>query len=106
MQVDRSTVRYQSKWPDESIHLPQDLATRPIYTIVDAFVLRPEIIVPIFVNKPIDLLLNWENDKPYKRNFHNLEDVESLLAEAGKWAAPGLAAAYLTAKDWFLDQHP
>lgn len=86
---------------DESIKLPQDLATRPLYAIVDAFVLRPELIVPIFVEKPLDLLLNWENEKADRRSFRNLQDVEGLLSEADKWAAPGLAAAYLTAKEWF-----
>lgn len=76
----------------------------PCFVIVDAFRLRPEIIMPLFIDEDLRILPNWE----YKgrvneiRNFQSFEDAEgSLVGQLTQWAEPGLAAALLSSKYWF-----
>ena len=83
----------------QNIH--KDLNEREMYTILDAFVLRPEIIVPIYVSERIDLLVSWENDSAHRHVFHTGNDAEALIGSMSDWTAPGLAAAYLASRNWF-----
>lgn len=87
---------------NEALKLHETLHERQIYAVVDAFVLRPEFIVPVYVDEDVPLLLSWENDEPDTVDFDGPDDVEKgLPSHAHNWTAPGLAAAYLTARDWF-----
>ncbi len=87
---------------DEADKIADTINDRQIYTIVDAFVLRPEIIVPIFVDEQVDFFLSWEHEHAETEDFASLADTEQRLpAKFADWAAPGFAAAYLTTKDWF-----
>lgn len=83
----------------ENIH--NDLNEREMYIILDTFVLRPEIIVPIYVSERIDLMVSWENDSAHRHVFHTESDAEALIGSMSDWTAPGLAAAYLTSRNWF-----
>ncbi|UWQ05939.1 hypothetical protein [Aliiroseovarius crassostreae] len=76
----------------------------PTYQVLDAFRLRPEIIMPIFPDNLPNLFLGWE----YKgvtadqRHLRSIEDLERLAhEECTRWAEPGLAGVYLASRDYF-----
>lgn len=87
----------------ENIH--KDLNDRQMYVVLDAFVLRPEIIVPIYVSEKIDVLVSWENDSAHRHVFHTAHDAEALVGSMSEWTAPGLAAAYLVSRNWFVGRN-
>ena len=72
-----------------------------MFAICDAFVLRPEIIMPLYIYEKPEVVTNWENEKITELTLSNLDEVTSLANDQHKWAAPGIAAAYLSAKHWF-----
>lgn len=72
------------------------------YQVIDAFRLRPEIIMPVHLDYVPNLFLGWE----YKgtsidlQHFSSLDDLETYVdGHMTKWAEPGLAGLYLTARD-------
>lgn len=74
------------------------------YQVLDAFRLRPEIIIPIFPTELPNLFLGWEYKgiTPDIRTFTSADDLETLAREEwAKWAEPGLAGLYLAARDFF-----
>jgi len=76
----------------------------PTYQVLDAFRLRPEIIVPIFPTQLPNLFLGWEYEGKTAdiRRFESSEDLEILVRqESVKWAEPGLAGVYLACRDYF-----
>lgn len=81
--------------------LSLDPTTQPVFAICDAFVLRPEIIMPLYIYEKPEVVTNWENEKITELTLSNLDEVTSLANDQHKWAAPGIAAAYLSAKHWF-----
>lgn len=85
----------------ESQKMHKTLNEREMHIVVDAFVLRPEIIVPIYVSEKVDLLVSWENDSAHRHIFNAAYDAEGLIANMSDWTAPGLAAAYLPSRQWF-----
>lgn len=72
---------------------------QPFFAVVDAFVLRPEIIVPLYTNDTPQVVTNWENEKITEMTFKNVNDINELANSVNNWAAPGIAAAYLGAKN-------
>jgi hypothetical protein len=85
-----------------------DISRSPMFLIVDAFRLRPEFIVPIYIRekdmkgKEFKLITNWENESDHQLRFKSLEDAEEqLTCTYTNWAEPGLAAALLGVKHWF-----
>ena len=74
------------------------------FYVVDAFRLRPEIILPFYLKQPIQLFTNWEFEGELEdiRTFQTLDDLESQISlEIPSWAEPGLAAAVLGGENWF-----
>jgi len=76
----------------------------PTYQVLDAFRLRPEIIMPIFPDNLPNLFLGWEfkGVTADQRHLNSVEDLERLAREElAKWAEPGLAGLYLASRDYF-----
>ena len=81
----------------------------PYFTIVDALCFRPEIIIPIYQQDPLEALVNWEykhdnnlGDAFEKYTWESIEQLEDwVVREAPSWCAPGIAAAYLGARHYF-----
>lgn len=80
------------------------------FFIVDFANLRPEFILPIYINEPINEIVNWEyeqgnNDECLKKDilsFNNLDDLNKWARiEVNEYCAPALAAIYLGAKYFF-----
>lgn len=81
--------------------LPEDTLT---FQIVDAFRLRPEIIVPVKLNFAPSVALSWEYHPsiPDHHVFTSLSALDSYVEKnLQRWAEPGLAAAYLGARAIF-----
>lgn len=84
--------------------LPED--TTRTYQIVDAFRLRPEIVIPICLDYQPELFLGWEylHVTPDMLKIGGAEDLDAYVAEhKGRWAEPGLAGMYLAARDYLAD---
>jgi hypothetical protein len=76
----------------------------PCFCIVDAFNLRPEFIIPLYIKEDLDFCINWEYDKKTfdRQPLRSMDEVVSFVSEGYKdWAAPGIAAAYFGAKYYF-----
>ena len=71
--------------------------------VIDAFNFRPEIIQPIYIQGELNKLVNWEyEDEPEIITWKNLEELNKWLEDNYyDWCPPGLAAAYLGAKNYF-----
>jgi hypothetical protein len=77
------------------------------FWIVDCFILRPEIIIPLYITETITAVLNWEFEAASLeiKNFRNWDNVLDYLNEhSNAWCAPGLASLYLGSK-YFFDNH-
>ncbi|EMK3316321.1 hypothetical protein D8T63_15940 [Vibrio vulnificus] len=81
--------------------LSLDPTKQPVFAICDAFVLRPEIIMPLYIDERPEVVTNWENEKITELTISNPQGITNLANDLHKWAAPGIAAAYLGAKHWF-----
>lgn len=83
------------------LNLKEDFS--PFY-IIDTFNLRPEIIVPVYINDELFQITNWEYTDGGSEiiewaNFENLQNwVEKHYKD---WCPPGIAAAYLGARQFF-----
>lgn len=73
------------------------------FMVIDAFNFRPEIIQPIYIQGELNKLVNWEyEDEPEIITWKNLEELNKWLEDNYyDWCPPGLAAAYLGAKNYF-----
>lgn len=77
---------------------------KPCFFIVDAFCLRPEIILPVYTTEDLEMAVNWENDAASveKVSFASYSALEDWVAQNyHMWTAPGIAAAFLGAKHYF-----
>ncbi|MDR2368547.1 MAG: hypothetical protein LBF58_10670 [Deltaproteobacteria bacterium] len=76
----------------------------PSFWVVDSFVLRPEIITPLYIDDDLPSALNWEYEKGVviDQSFSTFGAVlDYVLQNRNAWTAPGLAALYFGARLYF-----
>lgn len=83
--------------------MAMDIESSSMALIVDALVLRPEIVLPIKIDVPVTASFNWENVKiakgepaPTWKVCDSLAETEQdLCKNMSDWAAPGLAGVWI-----------
>lgn len=83
--------------------MAMDIESSPMALIVDALVLRPEIVMPIKIDAPVTASFNWENVKiaksepvpTWKVGDSLAETEQDLCKDMSDWAAPGLAGVLI-----------
>ncbi len=84
--------------------LDMDISAWQPFFIVDAFRLRPEFIMPMYLDQSVEVFTNWEYEgfREDVLKFQNQTDAETLVnTQMLSWAEPGIAAAYLGATRYF-----
>jgi hypothetical protein len=106
-------IHWKNIWKNKD-KLPSDILLKkvlsfdpskdPSFWIVDGLILRPEIIMPIYIKEDLPKALNWEyaTGKRQEEWFPNMDKVREYINESRNfWTAPGLAALYFGAKHYF-----
>lgn len=100
--------KYKRPSLDAMLELRNSKDNGGAFMVIDALNYRPEIILPLYIDGDLNGILNWEYEdvSPEIITWKNIEELHEWVKCYYKdWCAPGLAAAYLGAKQYFEAKH-